>query len=114
MLSRAACANPTAIFNTQEIAMAHIQLQEGAPGIRDPMAFRPETAKPMRELAEVLLRSPHRLSPGEREAIATYFSSQNDCYYCQTIHGYAAAPTTIALSWIRSNATTRKRQSQKS
>jgi uncharacterized peroxidase-related enzyme len=79
------------IYNTQEIVMAHIQLQEGVPGIRGPMAFRPETAKPMRELAEVLLRSPNTLSPGEREAIATYVSSQNDCYYCQTIHGYAAA-----------------------
>jgi uncharacterized peroxidase-related enzyme len=79
------------IYNTQEIAMAHIQLQDGVPGIRGPMAFRPETAKPMRELAEVLLRSPNTLSPGEREAIATYVSSQNDCYYCQTIHGYAAA-----------------------
>src|ERR1700685_344898 len=71
--------------------MAHIHLQDGIPGIRGPMAFRPETAKPMRELAEILLRSPHTLSPGEREAIATYVSSQNDCYYCQTIHGYAAA-----------------------
>ena len=71
--------------------MAHIQLPEGVPGIRGPMAFRPETAKPMRELAEILLRSPSTLSPGEREAIATYVSSQNDCYYCHTIHGYAAA-----------------------
>jgi uncharacterized peroxidase-related enzyme len=79
------------IHNIQEILMAHIQLPEGVPGIRGPMAFRPETAKPMRELAEVLLRSPSTLSPGEREAIATYVSSQNDCYYCQTIHGYAAA-----------------------
>jgi alkylhydroperoxidase family enzyme len=69
------------IFNTWEIAVAHIQLQEGVPGIRGPMAFRPETAKPIRELAEVLLRSPHTLSPGEREAIATYVSSQNDCCY---------------------------------
>ena len=71
--------------------MAHIQLQDGVPGIRGPMAFRPETAKPLRELAEILLRSPHTLSPGEREAIATYVSSQNDCRYCRTIHGYAAA-----------------------
>ena len=51
--------------------MAHIKLQDGVPGIRGPMAFRPETAKPMRELAEILLRSPSTLSPGEREAIAT-------------------------------------------
>ena len=55
------------------------------------MAFRPETSKPLNELAEVLLLKPHTLTPGERELIATYVSSQNDCFYCQTIHGAIAA-----------------------
>jgi uncharacterized peroxidase-related enzyme len=55
------------------------------------MAFRPETAKPMNDLADVLLRGPNSLSPGERELIATFTSSQNDCRYCQTIHGAVAA-----------------------
>jgi len=71
--------------------MAHIQLPEGLPGIRGAMAFRPETAKPMNELAEVLLRGPSSLSRGERELIAAYVSSENDCFYCQTIHGAIAA-----------------------
>jgi uncharacterized peroxidase-related enzyme len=71
--------------------MAYISLPEGLPGIRGPMAFRPETAKPLNELVDVLLRGPHTLSPGERELIATYVSSQNDCNYCQTIHGAVAA-----------------------
>jgi uncharacterized peroxidase-related enzyme len=71
--------------------MAHISLPEGIPGIRGPMMFRPETAKPMNDLAEVLLSGPHSLSPGERELIATYVSTQNDCRYCQTIHGAIAA-----------------------
>jgi uncharacterized peroxidase-related enzyme len=71
--------------------MPHISLPEGVPGIRGPMAFRPETAKPLNELADVLLRGPHTLSPGERELIATFVSSQNDCRYCQTIHGAIAA-----------------------
>jgi uncharacterized peroxidase-related enzyme len=31
------------------------------------------------------------LTPGERELIATYVSSQNNCYFCQTSHGAAAA-----------------------
>ncbi len=53
--------------------------------------FRPETAKPLNELVDVLLRGPHTLSPGERELIATYVSSENDCRYCQTIHGAIAA-----------------------
>ena len=71
--------------------MPHIQLPEGLPGIRGAMAFRPETAKPLNELVEILLHGPNSLSPGERELIATYVSSENDCYYCQTIHGSIAA-----------------------
>ena len=43
------------------------------------------------DLVEVLLHGPNSLSPGERELIATYVSSENDCYYCQTIHGAVAA-----------------------
>ena len=71
--------------------MAHITLPDGLPGIRGPMAFRPDTAKPLNELVDVLLRGPHTLSPGERELIATFVSAQNDCRYCQTIHGAIAA-----------------------
>jgi uncharacterized peroxidase-related enzyme len=71
--------------------MPHIALPEGLPGISSGFAFRPETAKPMRELAHVLLHGPGTLTPGERELIATYVSSQNDCYFCQTSHGAAAA-----------------------
>ena len=55
------------------------------------MAFRPETAKPLNELAEILLHAPNSLTPAERELIATYVSSQNDCYFCQTVHGAIAA-----------------------
>ena len=36
--------------------MAYIDLQNDLPGIRGPMAFRPETAKPLNELAEILLQ----------------------------------------------------------
>ncbi|HEX4039914.1 MAG TPA: peroxidase-related enzyme [Acidobacteriaceae bacterium] len=71
--------------------MPHIALPEGLPGISAGFAFRPETAKPMRELAHILLHEPNSLSPGERELIATYVSSQNDCYFCQTSHGAVAA-----------------------
>ncbi|MGC4049982.1 MAG: peroxidase-related enzyme [Paludibaculum sp.] len=71
--------------------MPHISLPEGLPGILGPMTFRPETAKPMNELADVLLRGPSSLTPGERELIATYVSSQNDCFFCQTVHGAVAA-----------------------
>jgi uncharacterized peroxidase-related enzyme len=71
--------------------MPHIDLPQGLPGISSGFAFRPETAKPMRELAHILLHEPNSLTPGERELIATYVSSRNDCYFCQTSHGAAAA-----------------------
>ena len=71
--------------------MAYIELPAGLPGIRGAMAFRPETAKPLNDLVEFLLHAPNTLTPGERELIATYVSSENDCYYCQTIHGAIAA-----------------------
>lgn len=67
--------------------MAHINLPEGLPGIRGPMAFRPETAQPLNDLAEVLLRSDNTLTRGEREIIATYVSYLNDCFFCQNAHG---------------------------
>ncbi|HMG92768.1 MAG TPA: peroxidase-related enzyme [Chryseolinea sp.] len=67
--------------------MAHITLPEGLPGIRGPMALRPETAKHLNELAEVLLRSDNSLTRGERELIATFVSSLNDCFFCQNAHG---------------------------
>ena len=70
--------------------MPHISLPN-LPGIRGPMAFRPETSKPLNELVEVLLRHPNSLSQGERELIATFVSSQNNCHYCQSIHGAIAA-----------------------
>ena len=71
--------------------MPHIALPEGLQGIRAAMAFRPETAGPLNHLAEILLHAPNSLSPGERELIATYVSAQNDCYFCQSIHGAIAA-----------------------
>jgi uncharacterized peroxidase-related enzyme len=71
--------------------MAHIEFIEGLPGIRGPLVFSPATAKPLCDLVQVLLREPHTLTPAEREMIATYVSSQNDCHYCQNCHGSTAA-----------------------
>jgi uncharacterized peroxidase-related enzyme len=71
--------------------MAHIDLPPGLAGPRGPMTFRPETAAPLSELAEVLLRGPSTLTRAERELIGTYVSSENDCRYCETIHGAVAA-----------------------
>jgi uncharacterized peroxidase-related enzyme len=83
--------------------MPHITLPDGLPGITGPLAFRPETAKPMRALAEFLLRGPNTLSSADREIIATYTSSQNDCHFCQTSHGSAAAHHLGGESELASN-----------
>jgi uncharacterized peroxidase-related enzyme len=83
--------------------MPHITLPDGLPGITGPLAFRPETAKPMRALAEFLLRGPNTLSSADREIIATYTSSQNDCHFCQTSHGAAAAHHLGGTSELASN-----------
>jgi uncharacterized peroxidase-related enzyme len=77
--------------------MAYIELPIAAelgrefPGIVGPMTFRPETAAPINELANILLRGESTLTRGERELIATHVSWKNDCFFCQTIHGAVAA-----------------------
>ncbi len=71
--------------------MAFINLENDFPGIRGPMAYSPETGNALNELAEVLLHDENNtLSRGEREMIAAYVSSQNDCFYCQNVHGALA------------------------
>jgi uncharacterized peroxidase-related enzyme len=69
----------------------HIDLPEGLPGILGPMAFRLETAKPLNDLAEVLLRGDSTLGRGERELIAAHVSRRNDCHFCHTSHATFAA-----------------------
>ncbi|MEV6983255.1 peroxidase-related enzyme [Sphaerisporangium sp. NPDC051017] len=55
------------------------------------MLYRPETAKPLNDLVDVLLRADNTLSRGERELIAAYVSRLNDCDFCGSIHGAMAA-----------------------
>ncbi len=70
--------------------MAHIAVPAGVPGIRSLALFRPETAKPLYELAQVLLREPSSLSPAERELIAVHVSTRNGCVFCASSHAAAA------------------------
>jgi uncharacterized peroxidase-related enzyme len=69
----------------------HIELGNDLPGIRGLLAYRPETAVPLGELAEVLLRGDNTLTRGERELIATYVSRRNQCEYCSSAHAATAA-----------------------
>jgi uncharacterized peroxidase-related enzyme len=66
--------------------MAHIHVPVGVPGIRSLFQFSPETAKPLCDLAETLLRKPSTLTQGERELIASYVSHLNSCKYCTRSH----------------------------
>ena len=72
--------------------MAHIDMAGiEAPGIVGLFQFRPETARPLSELAEILLRGPSSLSRGERELIAAYVSKLNNCHFCTSSHAAFAA-----------------------
>jgi uncharacterized peroxidase-related enzyme len=71
--------------------MPHIALPADLPGIRGAMAFRPETARPLNALVEVLLQAENTLTRGERELIAAFVSSRNCTHYCHSIHGAIAA-----------------------
>ncbi|MEP7142717.1 MAG: peroxidase-related enzyme [Ferruginibacter sp.] len=70
--------------------MPHINVDEHLPGIRALMAFRPETAIPMGDLANILLRDTDGLSMADRELIAAHVSYLNNCFYCQQSHGAIA------------------------
>jgi uncharacterized peroxidase-related enzyme len=80
-----------ATASVQGVVLPHIELPKDLPGITSGFAYRPETAGPMRELAELLLRGPNTLSSGEREMIATFVSARNDCLFCHHSHRAAAA-----------------------
>src|SRR3954451_3114546 len=70
--------------------MPHIELPEGLPGIVGPMVAYPETEKHLNGLADALLRGPSSLTPGEREMIAAYVSSENECHFCRHLHASTA------------------------
>jgi uncharacterized peroxidase-related enzyme len=70
--------------------MPHISLPEGVPGIRSLALFRPESGQHLYALAQVLLRGESPLTEAERELIAAYVSSRNDCMFCMSSHAAAS------------------------
>ncbi len=72
--------------------MPHIDLPAGYPGVRSLFMYSPATALPLNNLVQVLLHDADSstLTPGERELIATYTSSLNECKYCANTHGAIA------------------------
>lgn len=70
--------------------MPHIKVEDGLPGIIGLLEYRRDTAEPIRELTQILLRGPSSLSEGERELIAAVVSTGNACTFCATAHTAAA------------------------
>jgi len=66
--------------------MPFIPLEEHLPGITGLLEYRRDSAVPIRELTQVLLRGPSSLSAGERELIATIVSYRNECRFCTQAH----------------------------
>jgi len=70
--------------------MPYIPLEDHLPGITGLLEYRKDTAAPIRELTQILLRGPSALSEGERELIAAVVSHRNECTFCATAHTAAA------------------------
>jgi uncharacterized peroxidase-related enzyme len=70
--------------------MPHIPLDENLPGITGLLNYRQDTALPIRQLTQILLRGESTLTEGERELIATVTSQGNQCRFCTAAHTAAA------------------------
>jgi uncharacterized peroxidase-related enzyme len=66
--------------------MPYIQLEDHLPGITGLLEYRRDSAGPIRELTQLLLRGPSTLTTGERELIATIVSYHNECHFCMNAH----------------------------
>lgn len=70
--------------------MPHIALEEHLPGITGLLEYRRDSAAPIRELTQFLLRGPNTLTTAERELIATVVSHANQCRFCTAAHAATA------------------------
>lgn len=70
--------------------MPHIPLPDHLPGITGLLEYRLDTAMPIRELTQLLLRGESTLTQGERELIAALVSSRNCTNFCNAAHTKAA------------------------
>ncbi|HEV2353586.1 MAG TPA: peroxidase-related enzyme [Puia sp.] len=70
--------------------MSYIPLKENLPGITGLLDYRLDTALPIRQLTQILLRGESTLTEGERELIAAVTSEGNGCRFCTAAHTAAA------------------------
>jgi len=70
--------------------MPHIKLRDDLFGITSLLDFRKETAGPLCDLTQTLLRGESTLTEAERELIAAYVSALNECVFCSSAHTSAS------------------------
>jgi uncharacterized peroxidase-related enzyme len=70
--------------------MAYIKLNNDMPGIVGPLWTYPRTAKRLSAFTQELLMGKSALTSGEKELIAAYVSSLNNCDFCCNSHTAAA------------------------
>jgi uncharacterized peroxidase-related enzyme len=66
--------------------MPYISVEAHLPGITGLLEYRKDSAEPIRNLTQFLLRGPNTLTEGERELIATIVSHNNECRFCSAAH----------------------------
>jgi uncharacterized peroxidase-related enzyme len=66
--------------------MPYIPLEDHLPGITGLLEYRRDSAEPIRELTQILLRGPSTLETWERELIAATVSKRNECQFCMNAH----------------------------
>jgi uncharacterized peroxidase-related enzyme len=71
--------------------MPHIATPEGVPGLASLVAFKRSTGEKLLAFANELLRGPSPLTAAERELIAAFVSSRNDCSFCSQTHRAVAS-----------------------
>jgi uncharacterized peroxidase-related enzyme len=70
--------------------MTYIDLGNNLPGIRGLVTYRPDAGEHLYALAQMLLSTDSTLSRAERELIAAYVSSLNECKFCTQSHAAAS------------------------
>ena len=73
--------------------MAFFSFLDDSSGIASVFANNKVRARPMRELRKQIMRGPSPLSVGERELIAAFVSTLNQCEFCAGGHTALAART---------------------
>lgn len=71
--------------------MSHIKFNNNFPGMAALLYHRSDIGKAISPLAQAAMRGPSPLTAGERELIAAYVSSLNDCAFCHNGHAAIAA-----------------------